>query len=99
MVKRPDSINTTVSSAATAVQIGTIGDAPVQEAWFRPNVGINGIIYIGDQSVSATNGWPMQDGDALKLSNPDGDPVDLAMWYIDASVSGEGGVTLFQRDD
>lgn len=100
MPKRPDTINTTVSSAGTQQQIGTSGGGPVvEEAIFRPNVGNSGIIYIGAADVSSTNGFPLKDGDSLKIKNPDGEPVDLSLWWIDTDTSGEGGVTLFMKDD
>ncbi len=100
MPTRPDTINTTVSTAGTQVQIGTAGGGPiVEEFTFRPNVGISGIIYVGAADVSSSNGFPLSDGQSLVITNSDGSPVDLSLYWIDASVNGEGGVSIFHRED
>ena len=100
MPTRPDTINTTVATAGTQIQIGS-PSAPVivEEFTFRPNVGITGIIYFGAADVSSTNGFPLSDGESLEIKNSDGSPVDLSMYWIDASVDGEGGVSIFHRED
>jgi len=60
----------------------------------------NGIMYVGAADVSATNGYPMDSADApLVLENADGSPIDLSLYWIDASVNGEKAMFFFHRED
>lgn len=51
-----------------------------------------GVIYIGDSSVDATNGYVMAAGDSVSLRDLFGDDdgiVNLASIYVDAALDGD----------
>ena len=72
-----------VTTAGTAVALGS--STTIKSVVVKAKCSNAGTIYIGDASVSSSNGMELQAGDAIGI-----DIDDLSTVYIDSSVSGEG---------
>lgn len=78
----------TVSTSGTAVQLngGTSQHIPNGAALVvRANGGNAGVIYVGDSSVSSSNGFELAAGESVSLHVDDVDAV-----WIDAASGGDG---------
>ena len=75
--------STDVTTAGTAVALGS--STTIKSVVVKAKYANTGTIYIGDASVSSSNGIELQAGDAIGI-----DIDDLSTVYIDASVNGEG---------
>lgn len=73
----------TVTTAGTAEALAA--STAVKSVVIRALLSNTGVIYVGDSSVSSSNGIELQAGDAITIEID-----DLAKVYLDASVSGEG---------
>lgn len=80
-------IVTTVTTAGTRVQV-TSSSILVRQATFRPLVTNSGEVYIGDDGVSSSDGFPISPGDSYTL-RPHNGVLDLAQIYVDADTSGD----------
>lgn len=74
----------TVSSAGTAVAIAT-SQTLSNGVTIKASASNTGVIYVGNSSVSSSNGLPLTAGESIPVAID-----DLAKVYIDADVSGEG---------
>lgn len=80
------STSVATSGTAEAVNGGTSLTVPdgVSLAIKAPT-GNTDTVYIGDSSVTTTNGFPLEAGDGIELQ-----PTDVANVYVDADSSGDG---------
>jgi hypothetical protein len=75
----------TVTTATTAEALGATANIPSGEIRIKAEATNTGIIYVGNASVAAANGFELAAGEELVLK-----VADLASVYIDASVSTDG---------
>ena len=73
----------TVAAAGTAVQVDS--DNSIRKYMLRALPGNTGVVYIGDLSVSASNGFPLD-----KADGPIGYRGRLSELYVDAATNGDG---------
>lgn len=74
----------TVTTATTRVALATT-QALKSGVQIKAYLGNTGIIYVGNATVAAANGYRLNAGESVFL-----EIADLATVYLDASVSGEG---------
>ena len=80
----------TVSSAGTAVQISSV-DTPVTSIVLQADVDNTGNVFIGDSTVSASNGIELTPGQSFELKSDqiprqDGELI-LSDIYVDAATN------------
>ncbi len=78
---------TTVTTAGTRVQLNSgtsfrTASVQVQAAYTN-----SGYVYVGDSSVSSTVGIALAPGDCVCIEGEEGQYVDIADIYVDASVN------------
>ena len=56
-----------------------------------------GKIYIGDETVASTNGFPLDPRDSVTLNSEKAN-IDLSEIYIDSAVDGEGVRLIYMRE-
>lgn len=91
----------TVSSAGNAVQLSS-SSIFTSSATIQADVDNSGNIYIGDSSVTSSNGIELKPGDVYEFSGDDirgiGEQIDLSDLYVDAATSNDSvRVTYFKR--
>jgi hypothetical protein len=85
-------LHKTVTTAGTRVKLSATSKL-VKKLKVKALVGNAGVIYIGDVTVAAANGYQLAAGAEISLVDlfyKDGDVVDLTNIYIDSAVNGDG---------
>ena len=72
----------TVTAAGTRVQVVASGNA-VSAVNFKARLSNAGPVYIGDSTVSSTNGYRLEPGEEITISFRQ--VIDLRRFYIDAA--------------
>ena len=80
----------TVASAGTAEALASA--LTVSSLTIKALIGNTGIMYVGDSSVAAANGFELNPGDAVSL-----EIVDLSTVYIDAATTSDGVSFVYLR--
>jgi len=82
---------TDIPSAATAVQLVSalaITLRKISSINMRADPGNTGNIAVGDSTVSMTNGYILEPGDALEINYGSGSEL-AGYWYADVATSGD----------
>jgi hypothetical protein len=79
---------TTVTTAGTRVPLGS--STPTASVTVKALAANSGTIYVGNSSVSASNGFQLAAGDSVSM-----DISNLATINIDSSVNGEGVTYIY----
>ena len=90
----------TVSSAGTRVACSS-ATLPVASVLIQADVSNSGYLYVGDVTVTSSNGIALSAGDAIEYSidvNGRADELDLKDIYLDAQTNGnKGRITVLRR--
>jgi hypothetical protein len=81
-----------VTTAGTRVALSATSKK-VKKLKIRALAANTGVMYLGDVTVAAANGYQLPAAAEISLVDlfsKDGDVVDLAAVYIDSAVNGEG---------
>jgi len=89
----------TVTTAGTAEELAA-AQLYVKECKILAPSTNTGVVYLGDSTVAAANGYPLAAGESLDLGDLLKDPseetvFDLNQIYADVSVDGEGVVIFY----
>jgi hypothetical protein len=80
----------TVTTAGTAVALGSVKVPFVTILALPANAGE---VYVGQSTVSSTDGFTLEAGKGLSLNDPDptttGDKYDLSEIYVDSANNGD----------
>ena len=74
-----------VSTAGTRVQLSVSGQ--IAGVYFRARPSNTGYMYVGDSSVTSTNGLELEPGGAISIMWRESD--SLQAWYVDASANSQ----------
>lgn len=83
----------TVTTAGTRVQLSTIS-VPCKKVTVQSMYANTGNMYLGDSTVSSANGLVLYPGAATSFTPT---PSNLNLLWIDAAVSGEGIIYLYEN--
>jgi hypothetical protein len=75
-----------VASAGTRVQVAGSGNA-ISAVSFKARLSNTGPVYIGDETVSGTNGYRLEPGEEITFVFRE--VIDLRRFYVDAAVSND----------
>lgn len=81
----------TVTTAGTRVQLSDIS-IPCKKVTIQGLVANTNAIYVGDSSVSSSNGYVLYATQSFTIT-----PNNLNLVYLDAAVSGEGVTYLYEN--
>ncbi len=76
----------TVAEAGTRVQVVASGNA-VSAVSFKARMSNAGPVYVGDETVSSTNGYRLEPGEEVTITFSE--VIDLRRFYVDAAVNGD----------
>jgi len=89
--------NTLVNGAKDVTTAGTAealaSSQAVRSVVVRAKTANTGVVYVGDSSVAAANGFPLAADEAITLT-----VNDLAAVYLDVATSGEGVTYIAEAD-
>lgn len=93
---RPHGGAKTVSATGTAEPL-VATSTPVYMLYVRAKNANTGNVYFGDSSVDKTTSQQviLDAGDAITITPPDGNRIDLVHFYIDVDVNAEGVDLLY----
>jgi len=80
-----------ITTAGTAEALAS--SQAVRSVVVRAKTANTGVVYVGDSSVSAANGFPLAADEAITLN-----VNDLAAVYLDVATSGEGVTYIAEAD-
>lgn len=87
-----------VATAGTELPL-TATSILVSKCRIRALDGNTGLVYVGDSTVSSTNGYPLTKGDELVLEalldNQDKNQLDLSAIYVDAASNADGVAVIY----
>ncbi len=72
----------TVTAAGTRAQVAASGNA-VSAVNFKARLSNAGPVYVGDETVSSTNGYRLEPGEEITFSFRE--VIDLRRFYVDAA--------------
>lgn len=87
---------TDIPTGTTAVQLGaalSLTKRRIVEISIRSDPANTGLIYIGDSTVSPTNGYFLQPGEEKVIDYRPGSE-ELGYWYAEAAVNGENVIWI-----
>jgi hypothetical protein len=86
---RVDSGVTNVSSAGTAVRVVNV-TTRVKQVEFKALAGNSGLVYVGEDDVSASNGYELSAGNTKTLNFGEfGGSVPANIFYVDAATNND----------
>lgn len=103
MKYKPRVIVTDCTTAGTRQRLTT---AHIETSWvsLAPAGGNSGSIFVGDETVSATNGYELKDSDFtgsdivasnLTWNLPQGSSIDLSDIWVDTDNSGDDMIAIY----